>query len=94
MCAQFTCWISASSKAQSNHTFSHVVCVKSFGDICAKSTCCIPAQNEAEDNHTLQVDRVVLEHPMPCRLCREPLQKITIDLNDAHCTVLDVRRIK
>ena len=32
--------------------------------------------DELENNHNLQVDWVVLEHPMPRRLCREPLQNI------------------
>ena len=32
--------------------------------------------DELENNHNLQVDWVVLEHPVPRRLCRKPLQNI------------------
>ena len=30
------------------------------------------AQKKAEAKDNLQVDRVILEHPVPCRLCCEP----------------------
>ena len=35
----------------------------------------LSVQKKAEANHTLQVDRVVLEHPVPCRLRCEPWGK-------------------
>ena len=35
----------------------------------------LSVQKKAEANHTLQVDGVVLEHPVPCRLRCEPWAK-------------------